>query len=88
LGQSVEFLELLPANLNVDKRAKDRPRWEWDPKRAFIVRNTPSGSTTELQYPFTKVMWKVRAPMMVGAFLWLVINKALLKWDNLMKRNW
>ena len=34
------------------------------------------------------VIWKVKAPLKIRAFLWVVINKLILTWDNLMKRNW
>jgi len=38
--------------------------------------------------PFAKNIWNIKAPLKVKAFLWLVVNRAILTLDNLMRRSW
>jgi len=55
----------------------------------FTVRNACLRlNDVGLRCPFALTIWKVKAPLKVRAFMWLVINGATLTWDNLKKRNW
>ena len=46
----------------------------------------PKDKDRGLQCPFVKVIWNVKTPLKIKVFLWLIINKAILTWDNLRKK--
>lgn len=35
-----------------------------------------------------EIIWKIKIPMKMIIFLWLINRKAILKWENLRKRGW
>ena len=81
--------QLIPHRLPQAQWIRDRPVWSWDPEHTFSVRGAYYRLNDEgLWCPFAKIIWSIKAPLKVRAFLWLVIRCALLMWDNLMKMNW
>ena len=84
-----ELLQLCLVTFSCNVMEKDHPSWEWDPKRLFSVKNAYFRlNNGGLQFPYAKVIWTTKVPPKIKAFIWLVINEALLTWDNLMKRGW
>ena len=68
---------------------RDCHTWEWDPKWVLSVRNAYYRlNDGGLRWAFTKVIWKVKAPLKVMAFIWFPIYRMILTWDNIMKRRW
>ena len=65
---------------------RDRPIWNWDSKLIFSIKSVYYMLNDDgLWCLFAKVIWSIRAPFKVRAFLWLVINDVILTWDNLKK---
>ena len=89
VDKKVELLQLLLENLSCNIREKDRPSWECDCKWVFSVKNTYFRlNDGGLRCSYAKFLWNAKVPQKIRAFLWLVINGALLAWDNLTKRGW
>ena len=82
-----DLMHLLSLNFHLSLGSRDRPVWDWDPKRAFSFRRIYLRlNNGRLRCPFAKVVWVVTTPVRV--FFLLVINNSILTWDNLMKRDW
>lgn len=68
-------------------RPWDKPRWFWSVDGVYSVRNAyrhlNDGGLCSL---VSNVIWHIRAPLKVKAFLWLVFHNAILTQDNLMKK--
>ena len=79
IGQREDILDLLPPFLPAYAGVDDDPTWEWGHKCVFSVK---SGylmlNDRGLRFPFAKVIWNVKAPLKVRAFLWLVTKRAIL----------
>ena len=87
--QRGELLRFLPGHFALDGVNRYRPIWEWDNKRIFLVKRAYfSLYDGGLRCPYTKIIWRINVPIKIRAFLWLVINKAILIWENLMKKSW
>lgn len=63
--------------------------WRWSPTGQFTVRSTyvalSDGATRDRR---SSKIWKLRVPLKVKVFCWLVLRKRLLTADNLVKRGW
>ena len=84
-----ELMQLLPNFLTHTTDERDGSMWECDHKRKFSIKNAYLRlNYGSLRWPFAKVIWKIKIPLKVRSFLWLIINRTLVTWDNLMKRSW
>ena len=84
-----ELFQILSHHLALTEGSRDRPLWEWDPRRTFSVKNAYFKlNDGGLRRPFAKVVWYIKVPLKIRAFLWLIVKDALPMWDNLMKRKW
>ena len=81
-----EFLNLLPPLLPDFAGDRDSMTWKWDPKMTFSVKSTYlTINDAGLRCPYAKVLWNIKASLKIRAFLWLIINKEILTWDNLRR---
>ena len=83
------MLAFLPNVLLMEVENLDCTLWEWNPNSTFMIKNAyTSLNDGGLRCPMSSAIWKTGAPLKIGAFLWLVVNKTVLTWDNLRRRNW
>lgn len=65
----------------------DDVRWRWTPSEIFLVRSlylfVQDGGVAVKRYDR---MWKMRSPLKVKIFVWLVLKNKVLTADNLLKR--
>ena len=79
-------MQFLPDQLPMNLGVRDRMIWAWDTKRVFSVRSAYCRlNDSGLWCPFAKVIWSIRVPLIGRVFFWLVLNNAILIWDNLKK---
>lgn len=67
----------------------DEVRWRWSHVEAFTVKSLytflqDSGVTETKLVP----IWKIKIPLKVKFFCWLVVRRKVLMKDNLLKRGW
>ncbi len=67
----------------------DKIRWRWDTSGRFSVKSLycflQNGGVADRRFVH---LWKIRAPLKVKIFVWLVLGKRVLTADNLLKRGW
>nr|CAD1817778.1 unnamed protein product [Ananas comosus var. bracteatus] len=63
--------------------------WRWNPDGRFTVSSTyamlSDGGTRNAR---ANDIWRLRIPLKVKVFYWLVLKKKILTMDNLVKRGW
>ena len=86
LREREELIKLLPPLFPTNIAIRDGLIWDWDPNR-HSQRGVPT-------YGLTSGVFSVRLPksslaalLKIRTFLWLVIDRVILTWDNLRKRN-
>lgn len=71
-------------NLTEDK---DRVEWLLSDKKKFVVRDVYLFLKSSPLVGFRGI-WKLKMPMKIRIFLWLMIKNSILTKDNLAKRGW
>jgi hypothetical protein len=66
---------------------KDRVKWKIGTSGQFRVKDLYLQMRAEGSFP-QKFMWKIKIPMKVRIFLWLMIKCSVLTKDNLLRRGW
>jgi len=72
-------------SLNSDK---DYARWDWEKSSIFSLKSTCKHLCRhDYGLNFSRI-WKVKLPLKIKIFMWLVIQNSILNKDNLGKRKW
>jgi len=80
---------MLPPHFPRNEGVRDSPTWQWALKRTLSVKNAYIKlNDGGIHCPFATAVWKVNTPLKIKGFLWLVVNRAILTWDNLKKKGW
>jgi hypothetical protein len=64
---------------------KDRVKWKIGTSGQFRIKDLYLQMRAEGSFP-QKFMWKIKIPMKVRIFLWLMIKCSVLTKDNLLRR--
>lgn len=84
-GELVNFLKHCKLMYN---EHEDQCKWRWNRRGAFLIISLCKHLNNSRRNPiFNKVVWKIKAPQKVRAFLWLACNNAIFTSDNLVKQN-
>jgi hypothetical protein len=67
---------------------KDEVIWRFGFSGYFSVKSTYKAMTVNDAEPYHKMIWKGKIPSKIKIFLWLIMNKAILTKDNMIKRKW
>lgn len=65
----------------------DRLVWRLNEKNRFVVRDLYLFFKSSPLAGFRGI-WKLKTPLKIKIFLWLMIKKSILTKDNLIKRGW
>lgn len=66
---------------------EDTVSWKLGTKGKFSVKSVYNALTENDVGPYHKKIWTGKIPAKIKIFLWLILNKALLTKDNLIRRN-
>lgn len=76
-------LSLISLNNN-----EDVVSWKFGSKGLFSVKSVYNALSVNEAGPHYKKIWKSKMPAKIQIFMWLVLNKAILTKDNMIKREW
>lgn len=65
----------------------DRCYWTLDKKGIFSVKSYAALITKQVVFPF-RHFWKVKLPLKIKVFMWLVHRNSILTRDNLLHGGW
>lgn len=66
----------------------DRLNWNFDGKRKFSAKSFYEHlKMQQVIFPHKK-LWKIKVPLKIKIFLWLVLKNIILTKDNLLRRGW
>jgi hypothetical protein len=85
--QSWRHLVLRIANIHLNKHP-DVFRWTIRSDGKFSVSSMYQSLLDSDIIPHNSHLWKIRVPLKIKVFLWLVYRESILTKDNLVKRNW
>jgi hypothetical protein len=85
--QSWHHLILRLANVHLRERA-DIFRWSLKHHGLFSAGSMYQAYLDSYIVPYNNYLWKIKIPLKIKVFLWLLYREALLTKDNLVKRNW
>ena len=66
----------------------DRCIWSLHKSGQFSVHSMYAALMDEISLPINKPLWKLKIPLKVKVFIWLLHRGVILTKDNLAKRNW
>jgi hypothetical protein len=85
--QSWHHLILRLANVHLRERV-DIFRWLLKHDGLFSAGSMYQAYLDSYIVPYNNYLWKIKIPLKIKVFLWLLYREALLTKDNLVKRNW
>jgi hypothetical protein len=80
-----DALRNLCRNVVLNDNDEDRLIWTLSPSRVFSFRSFYLAMQSCGSVPY-KFLWKVKLPLRIKAFMWLVLKKSILTRDVLLKR--
>lgn len=88
LNTTISLLMARVSNFKTEK-GPDSVHWRWTPDGLFSIKSTYSllcdGGTRDVR---ARKIWKLRIPLKVKVFCWLVLKKRTPTVENLLKRGW
>jgi len=79
VGHSAKREELMQLHPDHLPRVRDQPSCAWDSKRILLLRSVYCKlNEGTLRCLFAKAIWRIKMPLKLRVFLWLVINGAIL----------
>jgi hypothetical protein len=85
--QSWHNLILRIANIHLNDQS-DVFRWSLKSDGQFSVSSMYQALLDSAIIPHNSHLWKIRIPLKIKVFLWLLYRESILTKDNLVKRNW
>jgi hypothetical protein len=70
---------------------RDRPdvfKWSLNLNGQFSIRSMYQAFLDINIVPHNSYLWKLKIPLKIKVFLWLLFREAILTKDNLVRRNW
>jgi hypothetical protein len=80
-----EKLKTLCRNVTLRSDEDDKLVWTLSPSGIFSVKSFYTAMQSCGSVPY-KFMWRVKLPLRVKTFLWLLLNKSILTRDVLLRR--
>jgi hypothetical protein len=68
--------------------SNDKVIWNWSNKKKYNVKSVYQHLTKDDNGHAYREIWKVKIPLKIKIFMWLVAQKAILTKDNMSVRNW
>ena len=66
----------------------DSINWVLSKQGAFSVKSMYRYLVNQISLPLNKTLWKLRLPLKIKIFNWLVLKGVILTKDNLLKKRW
>lgn len=73
---------------NVQLGGRGEALWSFSANNKFSVKSLYEHLTRSYSGPNYKLIWKVKIPLKIKIFMWLVAQSAILTKDNMEKRKW
>ena len=84
-----KWLELVNRLMHISlSNSQDVFVWSLTPSRIFFVKSMYLDLLNNQPKYMHKFIWKMKVPLKIKIFMWLLHRKVILTKDNLIKRNW